>query len=576
MKLPSDLPTFLWLCARDGWNAPGPHGATHGRHHAVDVHAGRFGLCLAPVAGGPLARFSESGDVAAVARHFRTGHAAIPAGDAIEPPGFASEGTWFSGRLDSGIHRCQWHRIELDLAQLPQGTEVTVYTYSGGDDVKTLSGREVPAKGWLPGQGIRFQGRPMRALAGPPTENARMPGGLGLAGHGSASDEETVDCLVQSREGQHLWIKLELRGNGYATPVVRALRVHFPRASYVSYLPAVYHADDESRGFLERFLSIFQTEWDALDAEIDDLARHFDPAAVPEGPSMDRLARWLGLPLEGTWSAAQRRRMLAAVPRFYRRRGTPAAMAAVLRVYIENMAERPPAAAASAFPIILEGFRERNRFLTLHPGCGTNDLPGDPTAAVDAPLLGTRPLWRERSARAQVGGSAPLGEAIVFSIGDPGREAFDAHAHGFRVFVPAAWVNTEAEERTLRRAIEAEKPAHTRYTLHLVPPRLRVGRQSTIGVDTIIGRYPVARLTCGAGEGSAPGAGGEGDHSVGPAGPAPSAPPAGHLGYDTVLADRHAAWAEGAERQGWLRLAPGVVAGPDTVIESASAGRSMS
>lgn len=571
MKLPSDLPTFLWLSARDGWNAPGLHGATHGQHQAVDVHAGRSGLCLAPAADGPLARFAQSGDVAAVARHFRTGHATAPAGDAIEPPGFASEGTWFSGRLDSGIHRCQWHRIELDLAQVPPGTEVAVYTFTGGDDVKTLSGRDVPAHSWLPNQGIRFRGCPTRALAGLPTEHARMTDRLGLPRQGSASDDETVDCLVQSREGQHLWIKIELRGNGYATPVVRALRVHFPRASYLAHLPAVYHEDDESRGFLERFLSIFQTEWDAIDAEIDELARHFDPAAVPEGPSMDRLARWLGLPLEGTWSAAQRRRMLAAVPRFYRRRGTPAAMAAVLRVYIENMAERPPAAAASAFPIILEGFRERNRFLTLQARRDAG-LPQHEQAAVGAPLLGTRPLWSERSARAQVGGSAPLGEAVVFSIGDPGREAFDAHAHGFRVFVPAAWVNTEAEERMLRRAIEAEKPAHTRYTLHLVPPRLQVGRQSTIGVDTIIGSHPVARLTCGAGAGGPC----EGDHPTAHAGPAPSAPPAGYLGYDTVLADRHAAWAEGADRQGWLRLAPGVVAGPDTVIESASAGRSMS
>ena len=48
----------------------------------------------------------------------------------------------------------------------------------------------------------------------------------------------------------------------------------------------------------------------------------------------------------------------------------------------------------------------------------------------------------------------------------------------------------------MRRAVAAEKPAHTEFDLCLVEPRLRVGLQSTVGVDTILGALPAARLAC--------------------------------------------------------------------------------
>ena len=73
---------------------------------------------------------------------------------------------------------------------------------------------------------------------------------------------------------------------------------------------------------------------------------------------------------------------------------------------------------------------------------------------------------------------------------------FAAHAHRFRVVVPAAWVATPAAEAAVRRAIESEKPAHTAYELHLVRPGARLGAQATVGVDTILGGAD-ARLTPG-------------------------------------------------------------------------------
>src|SRR5262249_37400062 len=142
---------------------------------------------------------------------------------------------------------------------------------------------------------------PMQPPPGQPAENPVV-------------DDPPPDFLVQSREGQYLWLKLELSSDGYSSPLVRALRVYFPRDSYLHYLPAIYAADDESRWFLERFLSIFQTEWDALEQRFETMARYFDPAAVPAGPFLEALAGWLALPLEKTWAAAQQRVLLQAAP----------------------------------------------------------------------------------------------------------------------------------------------------------------------------------------------------------------------------------------------------------------------
>lgn len=143
------------------------------------------------------------------------------------------------------------------------------------------------------------------------------------------------------------------------------------------------------------------------------------------------------------------------------------------------------------------------------------------TAGVDRLGAGP-PLWSPSAVgRLQLGGYATVGQAQLVSVGDPEHDLFGAYAHRFSVFVPAACVPDLAAERMVRRALDREKPAHTRYELCLVEPRLRVGVQSTVGVDTIVGAYPATRLAdAGADAG---------------AGASSSRAPSGRLGFDTLL-----------------------------------------
>jgi phage tail-like protein len=394
---------------------------------------------------------------------------------------YERDGSWWTTFLDSGIYRCQWHSIELAFtAPLPPGSMVTVFTFSS--DEKTVPLPLPGSSAWVSCGSF-----------------------VGEIQNGSTMDAlENQEVLVQSREGQYLAIMIEVWGNGYTTPRIRTLQVHYPRGSYLSYLPAIYSADDQSRWFLERFLSIFQTEWDALETRIERTTALFDPAAVPAW-FLEQLAGWLGLQLEGTWTVEQKRALLKAAPSFIPKRGTKEGLRQYLQVYLANISgaevEKMP-----VFPNLLEGFRERQQMI----------LAGEEGPSLDRHAQ----LWGSAQAgRLQLDVYAQAGEVRLVSTGDPEGDLFHEYANRFRVYVPSAWVPTAEAEKMLRRAIDAEKPAQAAYDLCLVEPRFQVGIQAMVGLNTIIGELPTLRLTCAAEMEDAP----------------PSQAPRSRLGYDTLL-----------------------------------------
>ena len=410
----------------------------------------------------------------------------IPKDEPAGPRPYGQSGVWISKELDSAISKCQWHRIEMELGDLPPGTVVAVSTWTS-ETPKPLQDVLATAE-W----------KSTHRVVGP-----MQPG--------VSSTPKTHEVLVTSDGGRFLWLKLELSGDGYASAAVKSLRVHYPRQSYLENLPAIYQAEEDSRRFVERFLSIAQAEWDPLETSIAEISRYFDPRTVPDGPFLDYLARWLALPLEGSWTYAQKRHLLRAAPGFTGRAGTLGGIHDYLRAYLEAMREEFSEHSGEknqpdVYPRLVEGFRERDRLMLSVRELGQ--------------LGSIAPLWSPSAvARLQLDVFAREGEARMVSTGDPERDLFHEFSHRFRVFVPSAWVRTGEEERMIRRAVEAVKPSQAAYDLCLVEPRFRIALQSTVGIDTILGPYPRARLAC--------------THE---ADPPPSRPPRYRLGYDTILA----------------------------------------
>jgi phage tail-like protein len=400
-------------------------------------------------------------------------------------PLYPKEGAWLSKSLDSSVYNCTWHRIEMIIDQLPPGTQIEVRTFA----YKQLD--EAPNS---VNDGRLVLAHTVVAPTQPPPEELKK--------------KRIEEFLVQSSPGQFLTVLIRLVGDGFGTPVIKNFRVHYPRESYLEYLPPLYSASEPMRVFLERFLAIFQTEWDGFERRVDQSEAFFDPDAVPEGNAMEYLASWLDLELEGSWQPEQNRKLLQAVPKIYPHRGTVGALRDYVGVYLANMARLTvEQISQTGFPAFVEGFQER-QFLLL--------------SQTDGSRLGeAKPLWGAAVVkRLQLGVFAREGEVELVSTGEPELDLFNHFAHRFRVYVPAAWVRTADQEQLLRRAIEAEMPAHVSYELCLIDAGVKVDMQSTVGLDMIIGDPPACRLTC------------EPDRD------APSLPLHNRLGFGAVLATR--------------------------------------
>jgi hypothetical protein len=106
------------------------------------------------------------------------------------------------------------------------------------------------------------------------------------------------------------------------------------------------------------------------------------------------------------------------------------------------------------------------------------------------------------------------------------------YAHRFTVFAPAARACTPERRRAVEGVVAAAAPAHTLWHVEWVEPRFRVGVQSMIGLDSVVGRYPRG-VTLGGG--AAP----EGGTRLGPAsvlgGGPPETPPRTRIGTTARL-----------------------------------------
>jgi len=371
---------------------------------------------------------------------------------------YPSSGTYYSGPLDSKKYQCIWDRVWM-RGNVPAGTAVKVDTFTSEASKSPDEIAGLPASRWSTGQL-----------------------------HTSTSSKDW-DCLIQSPPGRYLFLRLTLTSDGSVSPLIKKVKVYYPRSSSIKYLPAVYRADEVSGDFLDRFLSIFDTLRGKTNGTITDIARYFDPAATPAnkpGAGADDflawLGTWLGMTLKNGWPVEKRRRLLQNAHRLYALRGTPEGLRLHIQLY------------AGVEPRILEMFRLR-RWLSLNE----STLGNNSTVAGESPL-----------SRLHLGSNSTIGGFQLIDYEDPKLDLFNKYAYQFLVVVPR-WPGVgTADQQSVEQIIEIAKPAHTLATFQWAEPKLRIGLQAFVGVDTVIGRYPVGVI--------------EGQ---------------GKLGYDTVLGNPH-------------------------------------
>src|SRR5262249_23318339 len=157
--------------------------------------------------------------------------------------------------FDGRDPQCVWHRLLLD-ACLPPETKIEVWSRAA-DDPKDLRSAD-----WF---------------AEPPLYRRSNGSELPFVAPPAAPDRGTFELLFQSAKGRYLQLQVRLTGSGSATPRLRALRLYYPRFSYLTrYLPAVYQEDSASASFLDRFLGNLEGTNTAIEDRIAAVQMLFD------------------------------------------------------------------------------------------------------------------------------------------------------------------------------------------------------------------------------------------------------------------------------------------------------------
>jgi phage tail-like protein len=185
------------------------------------------------------------------------------------------------------------------------------------------------------------------------------------------------------------------------------------KGRYLEHMPALYYRDE----LMGRFLMLFESFWEPIEGQIDNLPFYFDPRFTPPD-FLPWLAGWLNLVLDERWPEDSRRLLLRSAALLYRKRGTREGLEAYLEIFCGQKAK------------IIE---HRAYNLRLGPesrlgagiALGTENVPHTFTVVLRLPPI-----------------SSPQGEE------EGARQELE-------------------RRRIIEAIIKAEKPAHTSYTLRI-------------------------------------------------------------------------------------------------------------
>ena len=165
----------------------------------------------------------------------------------------------------------------------------------------------------------------------------------------------STDIFLHDVHGRYLWVLIEQYSAGSANAKIVDVRIFLPAASWIDYMPRIYRNSDGDTHFLERYLGIFQTIYEEIDSEIEDMAHRFDPESA-ESDFLKWLAGWLDIKDTGLWTEEQLRKLIMNAVRLYRMRGTKQALSDIIEIYTGEK------------PFIIEGFEIKDIAASLQGG----------------------------------------------------------------------------------------------------------------------------------------------------------------------------------------------------------------
>ncbi|MFZ3167939.1 MAG: phage tail protein [Candidatus Methanoperedens sp.] len=298
-----------------------------------------------------------------------------------------------------------------------------------------------------------------------------------LTGTSAVQGEEKREALFQEDiQGRYLRFKITLIGNENISPIVKSLKVFFPERSFIDYLPAIYQGDNTIRdfpenfansGFLERFLSIFESIYFYIDFEIDHLSRLFDAWGTP-CEFVSWLGSWLAIPLEENFPENMKRLYIQRAISLYKKRGTKEGLEETIAFFLYT--KKHPylkmkditAQYEDEKPFIIENFN-------------TARLPGNKRIKESNVTKDTLFFPPPEARTIKPDGKEEALLDVLF-----GKEPFS-----FYVYLR----DTNLDENiisTIKRIIDEQKPAHTCYGLKVLEPAFHLDMHTYLEVNTVL------------------------------------------------------------------------------------------
>ncbi len=347
---------------------------------------------------------------------------------------------YYCGIFDAKQNNCQWHRILFD-ADLPARSSLVISTFTSDDPILPDS-LSLSSSSTLNLNGVDSSGDEWDSMT--------FTGGFAAG-----------DMLVQNPAGRYLALKIGFESDSTVSPVMRNLRVYYPRDTYLKYLPAIYQQDTDSRDFLSRFLPIIESVMLTIEDKIANSSRYYNPLAAPD-EFIPWLAAWLDFALDDKWSDDKKRKLILHAVSLYKERGTQEGLLDYIEIY------------SGYRPAIIELFKLRaasNMEMLSHHVISF--------ARHSIPLRGY--VLNE---------SAVIGSSTVADEWELHGPGFADYAHRFIIFLYPVHLGDGITQRTIQTILDREKPAHTQYFCCAIEPMMRVGEQSMVGLDTIIAKDP--------------------------------------------------------------------------------------
>ena len=370
------------------------------------------------------------------------------------------EGVFYSRTLDNGQPESFWHRIAL-RGRIPTKSSVEVYYFTsdnealkdafdrafsgtGSIEEKTNQIENLLSTNWSIAE--TFKGLERRKPQ-PEKPGERVP-----------EQVDNPDLIINPNKGRYLWFKLKLTTfDQKSRPTIRSARVFYPRLSYLRYLPPVYREDPVSAAFVERFLSIFETNFRTLEDEIDQLFRYFDPNLTPKD-FLPWLSSWINLALDDDVPEQRVRQFIRRAASIYNRKGTARALVEFLEIYTGKTV---------TVTEFLRGLKPM--------------IIGEKESVLGrgVVLLGSGPRGM------RVGDTTVVGYAAIRDrVSDP-DEPFLPLARRFTVSIDMDREEFLRRQATLKRIVTEQAPAHTSFTLRTTADQRTIG-QAVLGTTAVV------------------------------------------------------------------------------------------